>query len=127
MLYGILVLYNAQKYMTVTCCCHPRKYLLVYYRQVFGATVAVYNNVTEEPWMFLKEISSGGDVSTVCELIAKYTLLKVGTKVFNDSPSEKIELLMCCPLHVLVTRMWQSQVEIEHYSVAYCVTAFEVL
>ena len=91
---------------------------------MFGATVAVYNNVTEEPWMFLKEISSGGDVSTVCELIAKNTLLKVGTKVFNDSQNE---FLMCCPLHVLVTRMWQSQVEIEHYFVAYCVTTFEVL
>ena len=65
--------------MTVTFCCHLRKYLLVYYRQVFGATVAVYNNVTGGPWMFLKEISSGGYVSTVCELIVKYTLLKVGT------------------------------------------------
>ena len=79
MLYGILILYNAQKYMAVTFCCHLRKYRLVYYRQVFGATVAVYNNVTGGPWMFLKEISSGGDVSTVCELIVKYTLLKVGT------------------------------------------------
>ena len=38
-------------------------------------------------------------------------------KVFNDS--QKIEFLMCCPLHVLVTQIWQSQVEIEHYSVAY--------
>ena len=76
MLYGILILYNAQKYMTVTFCCHLRKYLLVYYRQVFGATVGVYNNVTGETWMFLKEISSSGDVSTVCELIVKYTLKK---------------------------------------------------
>lgn len=35
------------------------------YRQAVGGTVAVWNNVTEEPWMFLKEISSDGDVSTV--------------------------------------------------------------
>ena len=70
--------------MTVTFCCHLRKYLLVYYRQVFGATVGVYNNVTGDWWMFLKEISSDGDVSTVCELTVKYTLLKVGTLVYLE-------------------------------------------
>lgn len=30
-----------------------------------GGTIAVWNNITGEPWMFLKEISSDGDVSTV--------------------------------------------------------------
>ena len=37
-------------------------------RQAAGGTVVVWNNVTEEIWMFMKEISSDGDVSTVCEL-----------------------------------------------------------
>ena len=35
------------------------------HRQATGGTIAVYNNVTEETWMFMKEISSDGDVSTV--------------------------------------------------------------
>ncbi|CAI8008073.1 Glutaminase A [Geodia barretti] len=35
------------------------------WRQATGATVAVYNYVTDETWMFMKEISSDGDVSTV--------------------------------------------------------------
>jgi hypothetical protein len=35
------------------------------WRQATGATVAVYNQVTDETWMFMKEISSDGDVSTV--------------------------------------------------------------
>ena len=34
-------------------------------RQTLGGTVSVWNNVTKEAWMFLKEISSDGDVSTV--------------------------------------------------------------
>jgi len=38
------------------------------WRQVAGGTVAVWNNVTKEMWMFMKEISSDGDVSTVCKL-----------------------------------------------------------
>jgi len=35
------------------------------YRQVVGGTQAVYNPVTGEDWVFMKEISSDGDVSTV--------------------------------------------------------------
>lgn len=35
------------------------------YRQVTGGTQAVWNPVKEEPWVFMKEISSDGDVSTV--------------------------------------------------------------
>lgn len=34
-------------------------------RQTTGATVAVYNSIVDETWMFMKEISSDGDVSTV--------------------------------------------------------------
>ena len=51
-----------------------RKYVFFYYRQVFGGMVAVWNNVTEEQWLFMKEISSDGDVSTVrmCELYIVY-------------------------------------------------------
>ena len=30
-----------------------------------GATIQVYNNVTGGQWMFMKEISSDGDISTV--------------------------------------------------------------
>jgi len=32
----------------------------------------VWNNVTEQMWMFMKEISSDGDVSTVCKLNKQY-------------------------------------------------------
>ena len=40
--------------------------IAVYFsRQAIGATVAVYNPVIDETWMFMKEISSDGDVSTV--------------------------------------------------------------
>lgn len=35
------------------------------YRQVVGGTQAVYNPITGEDWVFMKEISSDGDVSTV--------------------------------------------------------------
>eukprot|EP00933_Yihiella_yeosuensis_P016422 TRINITY_DN14041_c0_g2_i1.p1 TRINITY_DN14041_c0_g2~~TRINITY_DN14041_c0_g2_i1.p1 ORF type:complete len:515 (-),score=81.71 TRINITY_DN14041_c0_g2_i1:77-1570(-) len=35
------------------------------YRQVVGATQAVWNPVSKKPWAFMKEISSDGDVSTV--------------------------------------------------------------
>eukprot|EP00928_Gymnodinium_smaydae_P075059 TRINITY_DN5807_c0_g2_i1.p1 TRINITY_DN5807_c0_g2~~TRINITY_DN5807_c0_g2_i1.p1 ORF type:complete len:694 (+),score=93.34 TRINITY_DN5807_c0_g2_i1:73-2154(+) len=35
------------------------------YRQVIGGTQAVWNPLTKEPWVFMKEISSDGDVSTV--------------------------------------------------------------
>jgi len=35
------------------------------YRQVTGGTQAVWNPVLKEPWVFMKEISSDGDVSTV--------------------------------------------------------------
>ena len=35
------------------------------YRQVVGGTQSVWNSVLEEHWMFMKEISSDGDVSTV--------------------------------------------------------------
>ena len=42
--------------------------LLASNRQAVGATVTVWNDVTEEVWMFMKEISSDGDVSTVCLL-----------------------------------------------------------
>ena len=31
----------------------------------------MWNNVTKEIWMFMKEISSGGGVSTVCKLSEK--------------------------------------------------------
>ena len=34
-------------------------------RQAVGGTITVWNNVTNEVWMFMKEISSDGDVSTV--------------------------------------------------------------
>ena len=34
-------------------------------RQAVGGTQSVWNNVTGEHWMFMKEISSDGDVSTV--------------------------------------------------------------
>lgn len=34
-------------------------------RQTVGATIQVYNNVTGGQWMFMKEISSDGDISTV--------------------------------------------------------------
>jgi len=45
--------------------------LFVFYRQAIGGTIAVWNNVTEEIWIFMKEISSGGYVSTVCKLSEK--------------------------------------------------------
>eukprot|EP01059_Diplonema_ambulator_P010788 TRINITY_DN2081_c0_g4_i1.p1 TRINITY_DN2081_c0_g4~~TRINITY_DN2081_c0_g4_i1.p1 ORF type:complete len:687 (+),score=230.93 TRINITY_DN2081_c0_g4_i1:54-2114(+) len=35
------------------------------YRQVTGSMITVWNNITSEPWVFMKEISSDGDVSTV--------------------------------------------------------------
>uniref|UniRef100_A0A1X7UG98 Glutaminase n=1 Tax=Amphimedon queenslandica TaxID=400682 RepID=A0A1X7UG98_AMPQE len=35
------------------------------WRQAIGGTIAVWNNVTNEPWVFLKEISSGGATNTV--------------------------------------------------------------
>ena len=35
------------------------------YRQAVGATQSVWNDVIKEHWMFMKEISSDGDVSTV--------------------------------------------------------------
>ena len=34
-------------------------------RQTVGATIQVFNNVTGDRWMFMKEISSDGDISTV--------------------------------------------------------------
>ena len=34
-------------------------------RQTVGATIQVFNNVTGGQWMFMKEISSDGDISTV--------------------------------------------------------------
>ena len=40
---------------------------LYYFRQAVGATVTVWNDVTQEVWLFMKEISSDGDVSTVSE------------------------------------------------------------
>ena len=44
-------------------------------RQAYGGVVAVWNNVTNEQWMFLKEISSDGDVSTVSKVSARINLL----------------------------------------------------
>ena len=41
---------------------------MYYFRQAVGATVTVWNDVIQEPWMFMKEISSDGDVSTVSEM-----------------------------------------------------------
>merc|ERR1719199_1410098 len=35
------------------------------YRQVTGGTQAVWNPLLKQPWVFMKEISSDGDVSTV--------------------------------------------------------------
>ena len=35
------------------------------WRQAVGGTIVVWNNVTNEEWRFMKEISSDGDVSTV--------------------------------------------------------------
>ena len=40
---------------------------LYYFRQAVGATVTVWNDVTQEVWLFMEEISSDGDVSTVSE------------------------------------------------------------
>ena len=37
-------------------------------RQAVGGTVTVWNEVREEIWMFMKEISSDGDVSTVIKI-----------------------------------------------------------
>ena len=34
-----------------------------------GATIQVYNNVTDGLWMFMKEISSDGDISIVITLL----------------------------------------------------------
>ena len=39
--------------------------VFVYRRQAVAGTVSVWNDVAKVPWMFLKEISSDGDVSTV--------------------------------------------------------------
>jgi len=39
--------------------------LSLVYRQVVGGTQAVWNPILKEPWVFMKEISSDGDVSTV--------------------------------------------------------------
>ena len=39
--------------------------IIMHSRQTTGATVAVYNSIVDETWMFMKEISSDGDVSTV--------------------------------------------------------------
>ena len=53
---NILVLHaSIVKVTSVFLCC----------RQATGATVAVYNSIADETWMFMKEISSDGDVSTV--------------------------------------------------------------
>lgn len=35
------------------------------YRQTIGATQAVWNPVLQKPWVFMKEISSDGDINTV--------------------------------------------------------------
>ena len=48
--------------MCVCVCC---VFLYCSGRQATGATIAVYNSVINKMWMFLKEISSDGDVSTV--------------------------------------------------------------
>ena len=40
-------------------------WLIVPNRQAVGATIQVFNNVTGGRWMFMKEISSDGDISTV--------------------------------------------------------------
>ena len=40
-------------------------FLLHLCRQAVGGVETVWNNVTNELWIFLKEISSDGDVSTV--------------------------------------------------------------
>ena len=37
------------------------------HRQAVGATVTVWNDVMQEVWMFMKEISSDGDISTVSD------------------------------------------------------------
>ena len=52
----------------------PHILSFVCYRQAVGATIAVANNVTGEIWMFMKEISSDGDVSTVCKLSEQHLL-----------------------------------------------------
>ena len=48
-------------------CIHfVHSYEIMYcFRQAVGATVTVWNDVIQEAWMFMEEISSDGDVSTV--------------------------------------------------------------
>lgn len=45
------------------------------WRQTFGGLVSVWNNVTQEKWLFMKEISSDGDVSTVDVIFPSSPLL----------------------------------------------------
>ena len=48
----------------------------------------MWNNVTEEQWLFMKEISSDGDVSTVrmCELDCVYMVLMLAHKPRRTFP-----------------------------------------
>lgn len=46
------------------------------YRQVIGGTQAVWNPLLKEPWVFMKEISSDGDVSTVDVIYPALPLFK---------------------------------------------------
>ena len=94
-----------------------RKYVFFYYRQVFGGMVAVWNNVTEEQWLFMKEISSDGDVSTVrmCELYIVYKKVlmlahKPGRTIFCRCVYMYKcfwlrTLATCCPLHIIFVTM----------------------
>ena len=41
----------------------------------------MWNNVTEEQWLFMKEISSDGDVNTVCVSYIKVLILEQSLSV----------------------------------------------
>ena len=52
------------------------------YRQSFGGTIAVWNNVTGKEWAFMKEISSDGDVSTVDVLYPAFPIFMLEAPEF---------------------------------------------
>ena len=58
---------------------------MCYNRQAVGGTITVWNRITQEAWMFMKEISSDGDVSTVSTHKLKWSLyILYGLKFLRD-------------------------------------------